>query len=341
MRKRGRFEAPPRISVGKRRQKKDPLLQMLVSSGVSLLLCFSMFLSTTMAWFSDTVISAGNQITIGKLEVDVLYDGKSLKQNSTPLFTPEDGVWAPGDYVIKELIIQNKGNLDIQYHMGFLLSAGKYEVADYFKVYVKKLDPDETLEELDFETKRNDYAFSISGQNVSLKEIIANGINVLYGTLEANAAKKAESRYAIAIEMQEEPISGGAGNADIQGETLTLNIKLVAQQKTEAAQTSVTFAGRPTQAAEETETTESTGTTEATLVTEATEAVVPTETTVTTEPPATEPVETTVTTEPPETEPPVTTTATEPPETTVSTEPSTEPSVPTETTQPPEGDGTV
>lgn len=74
-------------------------LQMMVTSAVSMVLCCTMFLGTTLAWFTDSVTSAGNKITIGTLEVDITYDGVSLNPDKSGdvnyVFEP-DIVWRPG-----------------------------------------------------------------------------------------------------------------------------------------------------------------------------------------------------------------------------------------------------
>ena len=46
----------------------------LLSSVVALLLCFSMLIGTTYAWFTDSVTSAGNKIVAGTLDVQLLMD---------------------------------------------------------------------------------------------------------------------------------------------------------------------------------------------------------------------------------------------------------------------------
>ncbi len=43
----------------------------LLSSVVALLLCFSMLLGTTFAWFTDSATSAGNKIQAGTLDVQL------------------------------------------------------------------------------------------------------------------------------------------------------------------------------------------------------------------------------------------------------------------------------
>ena len=45
----------------------------LLMSAIALLLCFSMLIGTTFAWFTDTVTSSGNIIKSGTLDVTLSY----------------------------------------------------------------------------------------------------------------------------------------------------------------------------------------------------------------------------------------------------------------------------
>ena len=45
----------------------------LFSSVMALILCFTMLLGTTYAWFTDSVISSGNIVQTGTLEVTLEY----------------------------------------------------------------------------------------------------------------------------------------------------------------------------------------------------------------------------------------------------------------------------
>ena len=70
----------------------------LFTSALSLLLCFTMLLGTTYAWFTDSVTSTNNIIKSGNLDVELEYwDGaewKAVKADS-PLFE-EETLWEPG-----------------------------------------------------------------------------------------------------------------------------------------------------------------------------------------------------------------------------------------------------
>ena len=50
--------------------KKNVTKHALIFSIISMLLCCTMFMGTTYAWFTDSVTSADNKISSGTLEVD-------------------------------------------------------------------------------------------------------------------------------------------------------------------------------------------------------------------------------------------------------------------------------
>lgn len=94
----------------------------LLSSLVALMLCFSMFVGTTMAWFTDTATTGVNTIQAGTLDI-ALEDaaGNSLEGKVLNFKKAEEGkdeavLWEPGaTYELDSFKIVNKGNLDIKY----------------------------------------------------------------------------------------------------------------------------------------------------------------------------------------------------------------------------------
>lgn len=97
----------------KRRSTKRALL----SSVVALLLCFSMLLGSTFAWFTDSVVSANNVITAGNLDIDVQYtlDGENWKSLDGAQDLFKKGLWEPGHTEVVALKIENKGSLALKY----------------------------------------------------------------------------------------------------------------------------------------------------------------------------------------------------------------------------------
>ena len=89
----------------------------LLMSVVSLLLCFSMLLGTTWAWFTDSVSSGSNIIQSGNLDLDVQYtlDGETWNDldGADDLF--QKSLWEPGHTEVVALRIENKGSLALKY----------------------------------------------------------------------------------------------------------------------------------------------------------------------------------------------------------------------------------
>ena len=89
----------------------------LLMSALSLLLCVSMLVGTTFAWFTDSVTSAGNIIQSGNLDIAVQYtlDGENWADlaGADDLF--QKSLWEPGHTEVVALKIENKGNLALKY----------------------------------------------------------------------------------------------------------------------------------------------------------------------------------------------------------------------------------
>lgn len=102
----------------------------LMISVFSLLLCVSMFVSTTFAWFTDTASTAVNKIQSGTLDVAlemkdndgnwVSAEGKTLsfKVNGQIPAEGTEILWEPGcTYELPELRVVNNGNLALKYKL--------------------------------------------------------------------------------------------------------------------------------------------------------------------------------------------------------------------------------
>ena len=88
----------------------------LFSSVIALILCCSMLVGTTFAWFTDEVTSGVNKIVAGNLDVDVLTaDGDSIQGIKT-LFN-DVTLWEPGVVAYENLTVVNQGNLALKYEL--------------------------------------------------------------------------------------------------------------------------------------------------------------------------------------------------------------------------------
>lgn len=106
-------------------KRKNATRTALFHSILSLMLCVSMLVSTTFAWFTDSVTSGVNTIAAGNLDVE-LYHGKDADpvdkvNEETLLFTDVGGnvidQWEPGVVAFTNLKVANEGTLALKYQL--------------------------------------------------------------------------------------------------------------------------------------------------------------------------------------------------------------------------------
>ena len=113
----------------------------LLSSVMALLLCFTMLLGTTFAWFTDSVTSAGNIIQTGELKVGFEWaDGTTDPSNTTWKDASEGAIfdyanWEPGYAVARHLKVSNEGTLALNYQMRIVANGIVTKLADVIDVY--------------------------------------------------------------------------------------------------------------------------------------------------------------------------------------------------------------
>ncbi len=122
--------------------KKNSTKRALVASILSMVLCCSMLLGTTFAWFTDSVTSTGNVITTGKLDVAMYWVEADEDPATTtawadasngPIF--KNDKWEPGYLEAKHLKIANEGTLALKYQMRILANGVVSILADVIDVY--------------------------------------------------------------------------------------------------------------------------------------------------------------------------------------------------------------
>jgi len=200
--------------------KKNSTKKALLMSVLSLLLCVSMLIGTTYAWFTDTVTSASNIIKSGTLDVELTYaDGSEDPATATfadastgAIFNYE--LWEPGYTEVKHLGIANVGTLALKYQMRILANGVVSKLADVIDVYY-----------YDTATKLTRANYATAGVKLgTLSEVINNFGEKVYGTLLAGESKT----VTLALHMQE-----SAGN-EYQGLSIgtDFSVQLLATQYT-------------------------------------------------------------------------------------------------------------
>ncbi len=127
---------------------KKSTKRALLLSALALVMCVSMLIGSTFAWFTDSVTSAGNKIQAGTLDVQLLMDADvdgnydDISDSTSPIFgqgsiaqdNNAETLWEPGKTQVAYLAIKNNGSLDLKYTVGLNVqnvSKDLYEVMEY------------------------------------------------------------------------------------------------------------------------------------------------------------------------------------------------------------------
>ena len=171
----------------------------LISSIFALIMCFSMLLGTTFAWFTDSVTSANNIIASGNLDVALHWaDGTKTvpakgsadwtDASKTAIFDYE--LWEPGYVQVRHVKISNEGTLALKYQVQIVANGEVSDLADVIDVYY--VDPAVQVADR--------AALANTPKLGTLTEVLENLGDTGNGTLEAGEA----DTITIALKMQED-----------------------------------------------------------------------------------------------------------------------------------------
>lgn len=241
-------------AVKKPPEVKNVLLQTYFTSLLCLVLCVSMFLGTSYAWFTSEVDNNANEIYIGTLDVELekrsgeKWDSLSAVQDGKSTASLFDGsiFWEPGYTTLETIRVVNEGNLAFKYVLSFTegtvepdeaiapeQAVGLEAVAAYFDVWVfdHAQEGGNTAPASYAELTAAESGWVHAG---TLDRILA-GKTVLEGKMDAPAAAAQETEgqaektgdtYTIALHMND------AADAAVMGHKISLNVKLIAYQST-------------------------------------------------------------------------------------------------------------
>ena len=128
----------------------------LLTSVLALLMCVTMLVGASFAWFTDTASTGVNKIQAGNLDIELAYKnsttGGEFKKadKSTPVFD-NNALWEPGHVEYVVLKVSNAGSLALKYKLGINIASetgstnvdGKaFKLSDYIRFAV--LDGDKT-----------------------------------------------------------------------------------------------------------------------------------------------------------------------------------------------------
>ncbi len=196
----------------------------LLMSALALLLCVSMLVGSTYAWFTDSVTSTGNKIQSGTLKLDLSVwdtdddDWRSIKQSKEPLF--DYNKWEPGYVAVQLLKVENKGSLALKWVAKFVSEIEVGALANVIDVYVLPYGVLEDSSGVVLPEGRDLDGYTRVGTVAEFVDTIKETTN---GTLKAGEA----AYLGIALKMQE-----NAGNDYQDKELGAFDIQILATQLT-------------------------------------------------------------------------------------------------------------
>ena len=119
----------------------------LLSSVMAMLICITMLIGTTFAWFTDSASTAVNKIQAGKLDVQLLdennnsLEGHTLAWQKAAGHESDEVLWEPGcTYNLQSFKIKNNGNLALKYKIAISGIDGDAELLDAIDFTVTGVD---------------------------------------------------------------------------------------------------------------------------------------------------------------------------------------------------------
>lgn len=127
----------------------------LLLSALSLLMCVSMLVGSTFAWFTDEAKTAGNIIQTGKLDVVLeKYTGQAptgwenvegqvlnFQTHANSTVAAENILWEPGcTYVLEHVRVRNAGNLALKFEIALANATGDTELLNVLEFTYTQFD---------------------------------------------------------------------------------------------------------------------------------------------------------------------------------------------------------
>ena len=128
----------------------------LLTSALALLMCVTMLIGATFAWFTDTASTGVNKIQAGNLDIELAYKnsttgGEFKKADKSTLVFDEGALWEPGHVEYVVLKVSNAGSLALKYKLGINIAnevgstnvyGNAFNLSDYIRFAV--LDGDQS-----------------------------------------------------------------------------------------------------------------------------------------------------------------------------------------------------
>ncbi|MBP3575192.1 MAG: hypothetical protein J6J55_01725 [Paludibacteraceae bacterium] len=178
--------------------KQKSTKRALLLSALSLLMCVSMLIGSTFAWFTDSVTSSGNIIKSGTLDVTMEWaDGtKAVPADDSNEWTDaskgaifNSELWEPGYTEVRHIKIANEGTLALKYQLNIIANGEVSKLADVIDVYY--VDPAVQVADRTALTDANKLG--------TLTDVLANISTTASGNLKAGD----KDTITLALKMQE------------------------------------------------------------------------------------------------------------------------------------------
>ena len=195
----------------------------LLLSALSLLMCVSMLIGSTFAWFTDSVTSGNNKIVAGTLDVGLyLWDDANtsteITNESAPIFgeaglaqNSTKTLWEPGKTQVVYLSIKNNGNLDLKYKVALNV--------------VNPADGKNLYEVMQYDIIEDATYGSVTAWNATDAKSVVVGTNATQAN-DVELKAGAEHKFALAIHMDE------LADNDYQGGKVNFDLTVLATQLT-------------------------------------------------------------------------------------------------------------
>lgn len=121
--------------------KQKSTKHALLLSGLALIMCISMLIGSTFAWFTDSVTTSGNIIKSGKLEVSMDWAEGTEDPTAANWKDASKGAifdydkWEPGFAQVRHIKITNDGTLALKYQVNIVANGYVSELAEVIDVY--------------------------------------------------------------------------------------------------------------------------------------------------------------------------------------------------------------
>ena len=210
--------------------KKNTTKRALLMSSLALLLCASMLIGTTFAWFTDSVTSANNIIQTGNLDVELYYQTEGQTDwtkvtESTNVFM-EDARWEPGHTEVIKLKIVNEGSLALKYQLGVSVAEETGSVNAYGDDFMLSDHIKYGIVDGNHSYNREDAIAAVEEDAISL--------NTVYNGQATKLLPKAEGEYEDIVTMvvyMPTTVGNEANHApDAAAPTIHLGIAVIAMQ---------------------------------------------------------------------------------------------------------------